>query len=132
MCEIHPCSPVSAGHFHYCRAFCWRLSHKLFIYPLYLPIFLDVHIGSFHFGALTTTAAISNLGQVLWCPQTHISVLRGGILGPREEYVALLETLPPSFIKWSYDSPPSSSVLQDCSTSYKISIPFLQGGRPKG
>lgn len=133
MCEIHPCSRVSASHALYCRAFCWWPSHKLFIYPLYLSIFFDVHLGSFRFGALRTMAATSNLGQVLWCPQTHISVLRGGILGQREEYVALLEMLPPSFIKWSYDSPPSSSVLAPVAPCPARSLsPFCRGGRPKG
>ena len=62
-------------------------------------LFLDVHLGSFHFGALMTMAATSNLGQILWDPQTRSSVLRGGILGQREEYAALLEMLPPSFMK---------------------------------
>lgn len=97
------------------------------------PFFFDVHLGSFHFGALRTMAATSNLGQVLWCPHTHISVFRGGILGRREEYVALLEMLPPSFIKWSYGSPPSSSVLAPVAPCPARSLsPFCRGGRPKG
>lgn len=92
-----------------------------------------MHLGSFHFGALMTMAATSNLGQILWDPQTRISVLRGGILGQREEYAALLEMLPPSFMKWSYDSPPSSRVLAPVAPRpARFLSPFRRGGRPKG
>lgn len=55
---------------HYCRAFCWvTIPQDL----LFMHSF-DGHLGIFYFGANMTTAAMSNLVHVLWCPCTCVSV----------------------------------------------------------